>query len=49
VLEKQPIVRPLPLLILITVGSVLVLSSFPMLQEPLPLPPPTPTRDERAV
>jgi len=49
VLVKQPIVRPIPLLILITVGSVLVLSSFPILLEPLPSPPQRPTRDERAV
>ena len=49
VLEKQPLVRPVPLLILITVGSVLVLSSFPMLQQPLPLPTETPARDEKTV
>jgi len=49
VLEKQPLVRPVPLLVLITVSSMLVLSSFPILQQPLPLPPETPARDERAV
>ena len=38
--------RPVPLLILITVGSVLVLSSFPILLEPLPAPSNT-AREER--
>ena len=33
-LERQPLVRPLPLLILLSVGSVLVLSSVPMLFNP---------------
>ena len=35
-LEQQPLVRPVPLLILLSVGSVLVLSSFPILFQPLP-------------
>ena len=34
VMDRQPLVRPLPLLILITVGSVLVASSIPALFDP---------------
>jgi len=49
VLEKQPLVRPVPMLVLITVSSMLVLSSFPILQQPLPSPPQRRTQDERAV
>ena len=33
-LERQPLVRPLPLLILLGVGTVLIASSIPVLFEP---------------
>ena len=48
-LEKQPLVKPLPLLVLVSVGTVLVLSSFPMLFNPSPSPPAMPDQhgDER--
>ena len=35
-LEKQPLVRPFPLVVLLAVGSVLVLSSIPLIQSPTP-------------
>ena len=35
-LTRQPLVRPLAFLVLIAVGSVLVLGSFPLLLEPRP-------------
>ena len=44
-LERQPLVRPLPLLILLSVGSVLVLSSVPILFNPSP--PVQPERKDR--
>ena len=44
-LERQPLVRPLPLLILLSVGSVLVLSSVPILFNPSP--PGQPERKDR--
>ena len=48
-LEKQPLVKPLPLLVLVFVGTVLVLSSFPMLFSPTPSPPiiPDPGPDQQ--
>ena len=33
-LEQQPLIRPVPFLVLLSVGSVLVLSSFPLLFQP---------------
>ena len=41
VLEKQPLVKPLPLLVLLAVGSALITLSIPALFTPRPLPPPT--------
>jgi len=35
-LTRQPLVRPVAFLVLIAVGSVLVLGSFPLLMEPRP-------------
>ena len=35
-LTRQPLVRPVAFLVLIAVGSVLVLGSFPLLMEPSP-------------
>ena len=46
-LERQPLVRPLPMLILLSVGSVLVLSSVPILFNPSP--PGDPERKDRLV
>ncbi|RPF84542.1 MAG: hypothetical protein CBB80_001435 [Synechococcus sp. TMED20] len=49
-LERQPLVKPLPLLVLVSVGTVLVLSSFPMLFSPSPSPPAIPDQlQEKAV
>ncbi len=41
VLEKQPLVKPLPLLVLLAVGSALIPLSIPALFTPRPLPAPT--------
>ncbi|HBK73838.1 MAG: hypothetical protein DBW83_05130 [Synechococcus sp. MED-G69] len=38
-LEKQPVVKAIPLLVLLAVGSVLVASSIPLLFDPNPQPP----------
>ena len=38
-LSRQPLVRPVGLLVLLSVGSVLVLGSFPLLVTPQPEPP----------
>jgi len=35
-MTRQPLVRPVAFLVLIAVGSVLVLGSFPLLMEPRP-------------
>ena len=35
-LQKQPLVRPFPLVVLVAVGSVLVMSSIPLMQGPSP-------------
>ena len=35
-MERQPLVRPLPLVVFLAVGSVLVLSSIPLIQNPTP-------------
>ncbi|WP_244272224.1 hypothetical protein [Synechococcus sp. N5] len=37
-LQRQPLVRPIPLLVLLTVGGVLVASSVPILFTPEPAP-----------
>jgi hypothetical protein len=37
-LQRQPLVRPIPLLVLLTVGGVLVVSSIPNLFNPEPAP-----------
>ena len=37
-LQRQPLVRPIPLLVLLTVGGVLVASSIPILFTPEPAP-----------
>ena len=44
-LEKQPLVRPFPLVVLVAVGSVLVMSSIPLIQSPTP---PRPIYPERS-
>ena len=38
-LTRQPLVRPLGLLVLLAVGSVLIVGSFPLLLESEPRPP----------
>jgi hypothetical protein len=37
-LQRQPLVRPIPLLVLLTVGGVLIASSIPILFIPEPVP-----------
>lgn len=37
-MQRQPLVRPIPLLVLLTVGGVLVASSIPILFTPEPTP-----------
>jgi len=37
-MQRQPLVRPIPLLVLLTVGGVLVASSIPILFTPEPVP-----------
>ena len=37
-LQRQPLVRPIPLLVLLTVGGVLVASSIPIMFTPEPAP-----------
>jgi len=37
-LQRQPLIRPIPLLVLLTVGGVLVASSVPILFIPEPAP-----------
>ncbi|CRY92050.1 hypothetical protein SynWH8103_01321 [Synechococcus sp. WH 8103] len=44
-MEKQPLVRPFPLVVLVAVGSVLVMSSIPLMQGPTP---PRPINPERS-
>ena len=39
VLEKQPLVKPVPLLVLLAVGSALITLSIPALFTPRPQPP----------
>lgn len=39
-LTRQPLVRPLGLLVLLMIGSVLILSSVPVLRDSRPKPPP---------
>ncbi|MCB4398874.1 hypothetical protein FZX13_02690 [Synechococcus sp. MU1625] len=37
-LQRQPLVRPIPLFVLLTVGAVLVASSIPIMFNPQPPP-----------
>ncbi|MAR06719.1 MAG: hypothetical protein CL862_06430 [Cyanobium sp. NAT70] len=47
-MEQQPLVRPVPLLILFSIGSVLVLSSIPVLFTPAPPVTPNQSQDKLA-
>ncbi|MDA7436717.1 hypothetical protein N8654_03425 [Synechococcus sp. AH-601-B19] len=45
-MEKQPFVKAIPLMVLLSVGSVLVVSSIPLLFEPNP---PIPLKRSRQI